>query len=197
MFQDSDFDVFNDETLAGRMAKIKTIIDPKFVEFADIALPILQEDGQEWYAHVAKHLRRTTYAPDNTWVAFAPNRRGYKMLPHFELGMWADHIYFYLAIEENMKPKQTADIVNKMTAATDMVLSLPASYRLSPDHMVNETVPLSDYSHLVKRYQEVKHSEVLIGVVIPRGDQRVGTESLVVALSDALRTLKLIYEQLV
>lgn len=41
MFRNSDFDIFEDKTLNGRMEKIKTIIDPKFEEFASIALPIL------------------------------------------------------------------------------------------------------------------------------------------------------------
>lgn len=45
MFRNSDFDIFEDKTLNGRMEKIRTIIDPKFEEFASIALPILNTDG--------------------------------------------------------------------------------------------------------------------------------------------------------
>ena len=37
--------------------------------------------------HVAKHARRSVNPPIDTWVAFAPNKRGYKMLPHFQIGL--------------------------------------------------------------------------------------------------------------
>lgn len=156
MFNEEDFAVFNDPTLDGRMDKIRRVVDPKFEAFADLALPILKEDGQDWYAHVAKHKMRKTYAPDNTWVAFAPNKRGYKMMPHFELGLWADNLYLYLAVEENMKPKDLADIMPKLEAIAADVAALPADYTLSLDHMVNANQPTARYAEAVARYQQVK-----------------------------------------
>ncbi|AFT81278.1 DUF1054 family protein [Leuconostoc carnosum] len=196
MFEASDFEIFDEQTLAGRMALIRDVIDPKFEQFAEIALPILNQDGQSWFAHIAKHLRRTTYAPDNTWVAFAPNKRGYKMMPHFELGIWADHIYLYLAVEENMKPKQTAPIVSKLTAVSPMIANLPEQFVISQDHMVNQNVPLSAYEATVSRFENVKHSEVLIGIKIMRGDAYLGTSAVTEKLISALKTLLPIYEKL-
>lgn len=196
MFEASDFEIFDEQTLAGRMALIRDVIDPKFEQFAEIALPILNQDGQSWFAHIAKHLRRTTYAPDNTWVAFAPNKRGYKMMPHFELGIWADHIYLYLAVEENMKPKQTAPIVSKLTAVSPMIANLPEQFVISQDHMMNQNVPLSAYEATVSRFENVKHSEVLIGIKIMRGDAYLGTSAVTEKLISALKTLLPIYEKL-
>ncbi|WP_367300618.1 DUF1054 family protein [Leuconostoc carnosum] len=196
MFEASDFEIFDEQTLAGRMALIRDVIDPKFEQFAEIALPILNQDGQSWFAHIAKHLRRTTYAPDNTWVAFAPNKRGYKMMPHFELGIWADHIYLYLAVEENMKPKQTAPIVSKLNDVSPMIANLPEQFVISQDHMVNQNVPLSAYEATVSRFENVKHSEVLIGIKIMRGDAYLGTSAVTEKLISALKTLLPIYEKL-
>lgn len=196
MFEASDFEIFDEQTLAGRMALIRDVIDPKFEQFAEIALPILNQDGQSWFAHIAKHLRRTTYAPDNTWVAFVPNKRGYKMMPHFELGIWADHIYLYLAVEENMKPKQTAPIVSKLTAVSPMIANLPEQFVISQDHMMNQNVPLSAYEATVSRFETVKHSEVLIGIKIIRGDAHLGTSAVTEKLISALKTLLPIYEKL-
>lgn len=196
MFEASDFEIFDEQTLAGRMALIRDVIDPKFEQFAEIALPILNQDGQSWFAHIAKHLRRTTYAPDNTWVAFAPNKRGYKMMPHFELGIWADHIYLYLAVEENMKPKQTAPIVSKLNDASPMIANLPEQFVISQDHMVNQNVPLSAYEATVSRFENVKHSEVLIGIKIMSGDAYLGTSAVTEKLISALKTLLPIYEKL-
>ncbi|WP_312040428.1 DUF1054 family protein [Leuconostoc lactis] len=198
MFNAQDFDIFDEPTLSGRMTAIRDVIDPKFEQAAAVLLPILATDGQHWTAHIAKHLRRTTNAPDNTWVAFAPNKRGYKMMPHFELGLWADHLYLYLAVEENMKPQQTPDIVAKLQRAREQVAQLPAGYVLSADHMVNATQPLTlaAYDDLVARFAAVRHSEVLIGLTIPRGDDRLKGDRSVEVLSTAVKTLLPIYQVL-
>lgn len=198
MFNAQDFDIFNEPTLSGRMTAIRDVIDPKFEQVAAVILPILVTDGQHWTAHIAKHLRRTTNAPDNTWVAFAPNKRGYKMMPHFELGLWADHLYLYLAVEENMKPQQTPDIVAKLQRAREQVAQLPAGYVLSADHMVNATQPLTlaAYDDLVDRFANVRHSEVLIGLTMPRGDARLQGDQATAVLSTAIKALLPIYQVL-
>lgn len=196
MFKDTDFNVFDDPTLDGRMDGIRNVIDPTFEEFAEKALPILAVDGQEWYAHVAKHIMRKTNPVDNTWVAFAPNKRGYKMMPHFEMGMWADHVYLYLAVEENMKPKQTEEIVPKLRNVAGLVEKLPSEFLISQQHMINATVPLDQYEATVDRFEKVKSAEVLVGVRMNRGDNRFGTDHMEKDLLKALEALLPIYEAL-
>lgn len=196
MFKEEDFAVFDDPTLDGRMDKIRQVVDPKFEAFADLALPILKEDGQDWYAHVAKHKMRKTYAPDNTWVAFAPNKRGYKMMPHFELGLWADNLYLYLAVEENMKPKDLADIMPKLEEITADVAVLPADYTLSLDHMVNANQPIANYAEAVVRYQQVKKAEVLIGIKVASDSPLIGANNQFDVLLTALKRLIPLYQKL-
>lgn len=198
MFNAQDFDVFAEPTLSGRMTAIRNVIDPKFEQAAALLLPILATDGQHWTAHIAKHLRRTTNTPDNTWVAFAPNKRGYKMMPHFELGLWADHLYLYLAVEENMKPQLTHDIVAKLQQAREQVATLPTDYVLSGDHMVNANQPLTlaAYDDLVARFAAVRHSEVLMGITMPRDDARLNDDQLAEVLSTTVKTLCPIYQLL-
>ncbi|WP_429971657.1 DUF1054 family protein [Fructilactobacillus sp. Tb1] len=196
MFTDSDFLVFNDPTLAGRMDKIRATLDPKFETIAKPILEILASDGQDWYAHVAKHRMRKIYAPDTTWVAFSTNKRGYKMLPHFELGFWNDNLYLYLAVESNMKPKQTAEIYPKLQATAADVAKLPNNFVLSQNHMVNETLPLSDYDEVVKQFKKVKALDVLVGVKVARGDKLIGTDGVDDYLLSSLKTLLPLYEKL-
>ena len=74
MFNDSDFQVFDDLTLAGRMAGIRAEIDPKFEVLAPLVIETLGFQTPI-YAHVAKHLRRHKNPPMNTWVAFSTNKR--------------------------------------------------------------------------------------------------------------------------
>jgi uncharacterized protein YktB (UPF0637 family) len=38
---------------------------------------------KEMFAFTAKHMRRTVNPPDETWVAFGPNSRGYKAYVYF------------------------------------------------------------------------------------------------------------------
>ncbi|MCK8617836.1 DUF1054 domain-containing protein [Fructobacillus sp. M158] len=200
MFQKSDFEVFDDPTLDGRMAKIRSIIDPKFEAFADKALPILLADGRPWVAHVAKHKMRKVNPPENTWVAFAPNKRGYKMEAHFELGLWDDHLYLYLAVEENMK-KTKADgprIAQELDSLATLVADLPADFVLSNNHMENNQAPLATYGELVQRYGRVKSAEVLIGRQIPVDSPLLDNqpEQLADSLLETLTTLVPLYEAL-
>lgn len=192
MFTKADFDIFKTEmTLEARMYAIKNIIDPKFEAFAQQALPILNEDGQTWTAHVAKHLRRTVYPPDNTWVAFAPNKRGYKMMPHFELGIWEDNVYLWLAVLENMKPN--AELVQRLADLTSDYAALPGHFVLSADHMVNVVQPLAQAPALIERYGQVKKSEVIVGLRIADVDV---DETMSAQLLTALRELLPLYEKL-
>lgn len=199
MFQKTDFDVFNDQTLDGRMDKVRNVIDPKFEAFAELAMPILNTDGRPWVAHVAKHKMRKVNPPENTWVAFAPNKRGYKMEAHFELGFWEDHLYFYLAIEENMK-KVKADgprLAEQMHALADQVAALPSDYVLSQDHMDNNRHELGEYDAIVTRYGKVKAAEVLLGRQIPKDSPLFDEpEQLTKLLLDTLKELLPLYEQL-
>ncbi len=57
--------------------------------FAEQLAPEL---GTELFVHIAQHRRRTVYPPENTWSALSPNKRGYKMQPHFQLGIWGDYV---------------------------------------------------------------------------------------------------------
>jgi len=198
MFKDSDFEIFDVASLTDRMTLIRTIIDPKFEQSAEIILPILNTNGQQWYAHIAKHLRRTTNAPDNTWVAFAPNKRGYKMMPHLELGIWADHVYLYLAVEENMKPKETATIVSKMMSTREMIAKLANNFVLSTDHMVNHStaLTLTTYDAAVQRFANIKHSEVLVGIKLLRGDKQFKDDTDLSQITEAISSLLPLYNKL-
>ena len=52
--------------------------------------------GEEYFTHVAKHARRSVNPPKDSWVAFAPYKRGYKAFPHFQIGLWGKHVIYHL-----------------------------------------------------------------------------------------------------
>jgi len=87
-FSARDFEVFAISGFQGRMGAIRGRVRPKLESLGEALLPDLARlAGDEVFAHVAKHARRTVNPPDDTWVAFGPDRRGYKKAQHFKVAI--------------------------------------------------------------------------------------------------------------
>jgi len=87
-FTAKDFQVFAIPDFPGRMAAIRGHIQPKLFALAEEIGPKLKPIvGSEAFPHVAKHMRRTVNPPDDTWVAFGPEKRGYKKAQHFKIAI--------------------------------------------------------------------------------------------------------------
>ena len=87
-FTAKDFQVFAIPDFPGRMAAIRGQIQPKLFALAEEIGPKLKPIvGSETFPHVAKHMRRTVNPPDDTWVAFGPEKRGYKKAQHFKVAI--------------------------------------------------------------------------------------------------------------
>jgi len=167
MYLDQDFHVFDDPTLPGRLGKIQAQIDPKFLEtvadlqetFAQLAVPI--------YDHVSQHRRRTKNPPTDTWVAFSTSKRGYKMLPHIEIGFWDDRFFIWLAVLQEAKNRQA--LLSGLKE--DLVLQLPTGFACGSDHTDKDSgVPLNreNYQALMAT-QTNRHAEWQIGRNFLRG----------------------------
>ncbi|QVI35678.1 DUF1054 family protein [Lacticaseibacillus chiayiensis] len=162
VFTKEDFTVFAEPTLAARMTLIRERLDPKFAEAAKTIVPLLQQFDQPVFAHIAKHQRRHKNPPPNTWVAFSTSRRGYKMLPHLELGFWDDRLFLWLAClrESKTVPQLLAGIEPIMT-------KLPGQWLIADDHTTKATIALSPttLTQKITRFETVKNAEFLIGQV--------------------------------
>jgi uncharacterized protein YktB (UPF0637 family) len=87
-FTSSDFKVFEIPQFQPRMAAIKTRIRPKLEAIGrELRADVARVGGTDAFAHVARHARRTVNPPDDTWVAFALDRRGYKKHCHFKVAI--------------------------------------------------------------------------------------------------------------
>jgi uncharacterized protein YktB (UPF0637 family) len=88
VFTPGDFRVFEIPGFAGRMQAIREQVRPKLTALGESLAP---EMGRlvkgEVFPHVAKHARRTVNPPEDTWVAFGPDRRGYKKHAHFKVAV--------------------------------------------------------------------------------------------------------------
>jgi uncharacterized protein YktB (UPF0637 family) len=87
-FTADDFQVFALPGFAERMAAIRRQIQPKLETMGHtLVVPLARIAEVPLYPHVARHARRTVNPPEDTWVAFGPDRRGYKKLQHFKVAV--------------------------------------------------------------------------------------------------------------
>jgi uncharacterized protein YktB (UPF0637 family) len=174
-FSDDDFDVFSIDGLESRMTALIENIRPKLEMLGQFYAPTLTTlTGDEMFAHVAKHARRTKNPPIDTWVAFANNPRGYKMLPHFEIGLWGTHLFIWFAVIYE-SPKRNVIGQNFAKQIDQIYSSIPSDYVWSTDHTNPNTTPHSQLSkaELLTKFlnlQTIKKAEILCGIRINRED---------------------------
>ena len=124
------------------------------------------------FYHVAKHARRSVNPPDDTWVAFANNKRGYKKHPHFQIGLWETHVFIWFAMIYEAPNK--AEFGKKVEEKAVEIRSLiPDHFVWSGDHTKPDATPFSSLSQeqfvaLSERVQNVKKAELLCGLHLDR-----------------------------
>lgn len=159
-----DFNLFTINGLEHRMKALQTLIQPKFEILGRHFSDRLSAHGSdEFFPHVAKHARRTVNPPTDSWVAMATSKRGYKALPHFQIGLWNTHLFIIIAvIYENPDKKGIAE---RFEQNIQPLLNLPDSFVISGDHMKPEAFPISEakLEELLTRLQTVKKAEFLVG----------------------------------
>lgn len=171
-FTKEDFEVFKIEGLDNRMEALISRIRPKLEALGQQFTPYLSMlTGQEMFAHVAKHARRTINPPKDTWVAFASNRRGYKMAPHFQIGLWESHLFIWFAIIYEYPNKQ--EFGKKLGSNLDAIFSeIPGDFTWSLDHtkpkaIKHQTLAKEELHSMFQRLSTVKKAEILCGYQIP------------------------------
>lgn len=166
-----DFEVFETPGLEERMELLISRVRPKFEELGDNYAAFFSAlTGKEFYPHVAKHMRRSVNPPNDSWVAFAPYKRGYKALPHFQIGLWKSHVFVILAVIYEAPGKSE---MAELLLQADAISKLPDDFMLSGDHMKPEAEPLGDLTaadikKTVIRLRDVKKGEFVIGRHLPR-----------------------------
>lgn len=199
-FTNEDFDVFLIDGLEARMEALKETIRPKLENLGGYFAPTLSAlTGEEMFVHVAKHARRTINPPKDTWVAFAGNSRGYKMLPHFQIGLWNTHLFIWFAVIYEAPQKELIGSrfekkINKLYKET------PKDYVWSVDHMKPDTVSHGDLSKkellsFFNRLQNIKKAELLCGYTIDREKViQMGSEGLLQKIDEVFNQVAPLYK---
>src|SRR5258705_10257770 len=106
-FVAGDFKVFDVSGFKPRMSEIRTRVRPKLDALGETLAPAVSRSiGGEVFVHVARHARRTVIPPDDTWVAFGPDARGYKQHVHFKVAVSRGGVRFLFEIGPDHAEKQ-------------------------------------------------------------------------------------------
>jgi uncharacterized protein YktB (UPF0637 family) len=170
-FTKTDFDVFRIPGLEQRMEALRANVQPKFREIGQALVgDVSALMGEPCYVHIAKHARRTVNPPNDSWLSFATSPRGYKMLPHFQIGLWATHAFVQFAMIYECPRKQ--EFGKRLLETWDeLEPHIPEHYLWFDDHMNPKPIQHSEMgSHIEKmaeRLMRTKKAELLCGIQIP------------------------------
>ncbi|WP_407058288.1 YktB family protein [Tigheibacillus jepli] len=167
-FDEKDFAIFHIEGLENRMEALQSRLQPKFAELGEeLTNHLSTQLGNEMFLHIAKHARRTVNPPDNTWLAIADSKRGYKKHPHFQVGLWDDRVFIWLSLIYELEGKQS--IAQSFLERFEAIKKLPKDYVVSLDHMTKPVITLPEFEKKdLERFRDVKKAELLIGKIIPK-----------------------------
>ncbi|HYK72202.1 MAG TPA: DUF1054 domain-containing protein [Pseudoneobacillus sp.] len=199
-FSQEDFEVFNIEGFDARMEGLKSNIRPKLESLGAYFAPTLSTfTGEEMFPHVAKHARRTVNPPKDTWVAFSRNARGYKMLPHFQIGLWETHLFIWFAViyEAPQKLEIASRFEKKLASIHKQV---PMDFVWSGDHtkpdvIRHDQLGKKGIKELLQRVQTVKKAELLCGYQISQEDViNMSANQLIEKIESTFKTLLPLYK---
>ncbi|OIJ09755.1 hypothetical protein BKP35_14785 [Anaerobacillus arseniciselenatis] len=200
-FTEKDFETFSIDGLEDRMTAIQERIQPKFKEIGEVLCDdIATLSGNEMFLHIAKHARRTVNPPNDTWMAICHNKRGYKKHPHFQIGLFDDHVFIWFAlIYEVPNKKQIAETF--LDHIDSIYETIPKDFVISLDHMKKEATSLididkNDFENMLTRFRDVNKVEFLVGRHIRANDPilKDGDQFLNLA-KNTMKTLMPLYKK--
>jgi uncharacterized protein YktB (UPF0637 family) len=199
-FSAQDFNTFTIDGLEKRMDAIQKRIRPKFQEIGQVLCEDLSaQTGKVMYLHIAKHARRTVNPPKDTWLAISDNKRGYKQHPHFQLGIFDDHLFIWLAFIYELPNKQeiASSFIKNIQKLSNVI---PNDYVISLDHTKKDaqsikTLGKTGLEESLQRFYGVKKAEFLVGRHISADNKIVQDgEALLQLVSETYKTLLPIYK---
>ena len=180
-FSPDDFNVFLLPGLEQRMSAIQEKIQPKFRVLGQHLTDHLSiHTNSEMFLHIARHARRKVNPPKDTWLAVCSNKRGYKAHPHFQLGLFDDRLFLWLALIYELPNKKNiaTSYLNNMD---EVIAAVPDDYVISMDHMKKEAtvaggMTIQNWEETLVRFRDVQKAELLIGRHIPSDNKLLGDE---------------------
>lgn len=200
-FTDEDFAVFEIPGFEARMPALKRRVTPKLKALGEQLAPEAPEAvGQTLYPHVAQHLRRSVNAPEETWVAFSRDRRGYKPYVHLRAAINAEGVKVACFLDEYAEDKPTLAEGLMVNAEALAVYLCERPHIRSHDAEANygklldgRTLGEADIRVLADRLARVKSQHANFAVRFARTHPVVQSPELADAVLKAIRDLAPLY----
>ncbi len=177
-FGAADFQVFELKGFRERMEEIRRRIRPKLEGLGDrLASELKRSTGEPVFPHVARHARRTVNPPEDTWVAFAGDPRGYKKHPHFKLAISRHCLRFLFEVgPEHADKKGWAAAWKKNVPKLGPVLRrLPGVQWFRNEHDEEPAAALADLTQedlarLGEDLTRTRDGQLVLGRVVPAAE---------------------------
>jgi uncharacterized protein YktB (UPF0637 family) len=201
-FVAGDFKIFDVLGFKPRMTEIRARLRPKLDALGEsLSSSVGRSVGGEVFAHVAKHARRTVNAPDDTWVAFGPDARGYKKHSHFKIAVSRRCVRFLFEIgPEHADKRRWAATWKKNAPKIGPVLGRVKHLAwFKNEHDEEPASPLSDFTleklgELADELTCTRDGQLVIGRAVPAEEAARWTEAQYrSAALETFRTLAPLY----
>jgi uncharacterized protein YktB (UPF0637 family) len=184
-FGAGDFKVFDVNGFQARMSQIRERIRPKLEAIGHSLAPSIQRTtGDETFAHVAKHARRTVNAPHDTWVAFAADRRGYKKHAHFKVAISRNCVRFLFEVGPEFSDKKRWAAAWKKSAPRigPVLRRVKGLAWFKNEHDETPAAPLGDLTPddlaaLADELVRTRDSQLVLGRTVAAGEAARWTEA--------------------
>lgn len=188
-FTHDDFETFAIPTLDGRMEAIKAGPRPRLEALGrELSGRIAGLVEQPVYPIVAKHARRKVNPPNDTWVAWSTNPRGYKMLPHFQVGLWHTHAFIQGGVIYEARGK--VEFGQALLADLAAVRAcIPGHYRwledyTRPEGIRHDQMTDEDFRRIADRLIHRKEADCMVGLSLDRDEVvQAGAEFAEIAMA--------------
>jgi uncharacterized protein YktB (UPF0637 family) len=184
-FGATDFKVFDEHAFRARMSGIRERIRPKLEAVGHSLTPaVSRATGGAAFAHVAKHARRTVNPPDDTWVAFGPDARGYKKHCHFKVAVSRHAVRFLFEVGPEHAEKRRWAVAWKRNAPrlAPVLRRVKGLAWFKNEHDEEAASPLADLSaerlgDLADELIRTRDGQLVLGRTVPAEQAARWTEA--------------------
>ncbi len=194
-FAAQDFAVFEVDGFAARMPLLRAQITPKLMVLGEaLTKPLAEIVGEPLFPHVARHLRRTVNAPEETWVAFAREKRAYKPYVHLRVAVSAKGLRVTVFCEDYADDK--ALFAKNLAARAESLAALCADH----SEIVAYDIKDNDRSSksiraFAQNVNRIKSQHAVFGIPFEKKcPELASADALVPAILSAAKTLLPLYE---
>jgi uncharacterized protein YktB (UPF0637 family) len=184
-FYTADFKVFDEPGFKPRMSAIRERIRPKLEAIGhSLTQGVERATGGDVFPHVARHARRTVNPPDDTWVAFGPDARGYKKHCHFKVAVSRHAVRFLFEVgpEHGDKKRWAAAWKKNAPRLAPVLRRVKGLAWFKNEHDEDAAAPLADLTsdqlaQLADELTGTRDGQLVLGRVVPATEASRWTEA--------------------